>query len=103
NGNRVAQMEAEVARLRADQDRRLRALETAPAATESDAPPGDQPDGTPSAPPPPRPKIEKAETKPASTPATAIDGDPAEVAYDEGYQLWTAGQNDAAAHELQPV
>src|SRR4029434_8222669 len=35
NGNRVAQMEAEVARLRADQDRRLRALETVPAAGES--------------------------------------------------------------------
>ena len=30
NGNRVAQMEAEVARLRAEQDRRIRALETAP-------------------------------------------------------------------------
>ena len=34
NGNRVAVMEAELARLRADQDRRIRALETAPAADE---------------------------------------------------------------------
>ena len=34
NGNRVGVMEAEIARLRAEQDRRLRALETAPADAE---------------------------------------------------------------------
>ena len=103
NGNRVAQMEAEVARLRADQDRRLRALETAPAPTEADETQGDQPEQTGSPPPPSRPKIERAETKPASTPTTAIGSDPAEVAYDEGYQLWTAGKYDAAIKSLQAM
>ena len=38
NGNRVAVMEAELARLRADQDRRIRALETAPPTSEEPAP-----------------------------------------------------------------
>jgi len=103
NGNRVAQMEAEVARLRADQDRRLRALETAPAATEGDPTREDQAEQSDSPPPPSRPKLEKAEAKPASTPAAAIASDPAEAAYDEGYQLWTAGKYDAAIKSLQAM
>ena len=60
NGNRVAQMEAEVARLRADQDRRLRALETAPG--DRRAVDGGQDSPAPTdeaAPAPPRPKVEK--------------------------------------------
>jgi TolA-binding protein len=100
NGNRVAVMEAELARLRADQDRRLRALETAPAATEpASTEPGDQADAPP---PAPKPKVETAatETSPAAA-TTASLTDPAEAAYDQGYQLWTAGKYDAAIKSLQ--
>ena len=101
NGNRVAQMEAELARLRADQDRRLRALETSPAT--DDASTGGQDSAgaaEEAAPPPTRPKIEKADAKPAAlTPATGAD--PAEAAYDEGFQLWNAGKYDAAIKSLQ--
>ena len=100
NGNRVAVMEAEVARLRADQDRRLRALETAPA---PDEPAAEEQGEQGEAPPPaPRPKVETAatETAPAELiPATA--NDPAETAYDQGYQLWNGGKYDAAIKSLQ--
>ena len=100
NGNRVAVMEAELARLRADQDRRIRALETAPATEEPAAEPSSEQVEAP--PPAPRPKVEtvKAETGPAELiPASVTD--PAEAAYDEGYQLWNGGKYDAAIKSLQ--
>jgi TolA-binding protein len=101
NGNRVAVMEADLARLRADQDRRLRALETAPAA---DEPATGEPQSTEAeAPPPaPRPKVEtaKAESGPAELLPTSVN-DPAEAAYDEGYQLWNSGKYDAAIKSLE--
>ena len=101
NGNRVAQMETEVARLRAEQDRRLRALETAPAPGEPAAEGQEAADVTDdSAPPPPRPKVERADAKPAGLVA-ATDADPAEAAYDESNQLWNAGKYDAAIKSLQ--
>jgi TolA-binding protein len=101
NGNRVAQMEAEVARLRADQDRRLRALETAPAAEEPATGSQGSAEAVEETPPPPsRPKVERAEAKPAELPSES-GADPAEAAYDEGYQLWTAGKYDAAIKSLQ--
>ena len=101
NGNRVAQMEAEVARLRAEQDRRLRAIETAPAGTEEPTDQSDQGDQAEAAPPPTRPKIENGSARltPATDSVSATD--PAEAAYDEGYQLWTAGKYDAAIRSLQ--
>jgi TolA-binding protein len=98
NGNRVAQMETEVARLRAEQDRRLRALETGPA---TEAPTGnleERPAAEVDTPPPSRPKVERPEAVLTSTTDSA---DPAEAAYDEGYQLWTAGKYDAAIKSLQ--
>jgi TolA-binding protein len=100
NGNRVAVMEAELARLRADQERRLRALETAPAAEEP-ATEG-QGDAAEAPPPAPRPKIEtaKSDNVPAET-ASASATDPAEAAYDEGFQLWNSGKYDAAIKSLQ--
>ncbi|MCL6742041.1 tetratricopeptide repeat protein [Sphingomonas sp. RB56-2] len=102
NGNRVAQMEAEVARLRADQDRRLRALETAPADNRDASEQSGQGDQAEAAPPPSRPKVENgpAKLQPVAT-ATDAGLDPAEAAYDEGYQLWTAGKYDAAIKSLQ--
>jgi len=100
NGNRVAVMEAELARLRADQDRRIRALETAPAADEPAA--AEQSEQAEAPPPAPRPKVETARTE--SGPAELIPAsvnDPAEVAYDQGYQLWNSGKYDAAIKSLQ--
>jgi TolA-binding protein len=101
NGNRVAQMEAEVARLRAEQDRRLRALETGPATNEETTGQSDQAGEAEASPPPSRPKIERAEAKPAVVTTTTDATDPAEVAYDEGFQLWNSGKYDAAIKSLQ--
>src|SRR5688572_8298912 len=101
NGNRVAVMEAELARLRADQDRRMRALETAPPTSEEPA--STQEDETAEAPPPaPRPKIEKRDSEPATADLTSAEStDPAEAAYDEGFQLWNGGKYDQAIKSLQ--
>ena len=100
NGNRVAVMEAEVARQRAEQERLARDLETrsTPAAEQAGS---DERGDTAEAPPPaPRPKVEKPEATPAVLAATG-DADPAELAYDEGYQLWNQGKYDAAIKSLQ--
>ena len=94
NGNRIGIMEADLARLRADQERRLRALETTPAAAVV-----------------PEPVDEPAAATPAPKPAgVGADGDPAldgdaaaEAAYDKGYQQWTARQYDAAVKSLDAM
>ena len=94
NGNRVAVMEAELARLRADQDRRLRALENSggPAAADSNDDAAEVVD----APPASKPKVETPNTDIAATTST----DPAETAYDKGFQLWNSGKYDAAITSL---
>ena len=101
NGNRVATMEAELARLRAEQDQRLRALEAGGAGTAQGA---DESQDEADAPPPaPKPKVE---TSSATTSLPTPTGDPdsdAEAAYDAGYQLWTAGKFDAAIKSLQAM
>ena len=95
NGNRIAVMEADLARLRADQERRLRALETAPAAAAVVPEPADEPATTTPAPKP-------ASFTPASDPA--LDGDAgAEAAYDKGFQQWSARQYDAAIKSLDAM
>ncbi|MES2905304.1 MAG: tetratricopeptide repeat protein [Pseudomonadota bacterium] len=89
--NRLATLEAELARLRADQDRRLRAIETpaqaAGEAIEEVAASIDEP------PPPPRPRVE--------TPASSLDG--AEAAYDAGFRLWDAKKYDSAIASLRKM
>ena len=110
NGNRLATMEAELARLRADQDRRLRSLESgaATADTGSDEPgeslsdPGDEP------PPPPRPKVETRPDTAESPTVTANPGDAnftaaGEEAYDRGYNLWNTGRYDQAITSLRAM
>ncbi|MFL6771109.1 MAG: tetratricopeptide repeat protein [Sphingomicrobium sp.] len=102
NGNRVAVLEAELARLRADQDRRIRALETAPSTGEPQATPAEQDDSAEAPPPAPKPKVETARGEANAAPdADGAAGDPAESAYDAGYQLWNAGKYDAAIKSLQ--
>lgn len=107
NGNRVGLLEAEIARLRADQDRRLRAIESAPPAGD-DAPAADTGDSAGGPPPAPQPKYENAEpgqvaAAEPSAPAPATASDPAEAAYDAGYRLWTAGKYDQAIAALQKM
>ena len=116
NGNRLATIEAELARLRADQDRRLRALESGGASTVGDGVAGnDEPAAEPAAsepadlpPPPSRPKVETNRNKPAPPPAvtSAKPGDAnfeaaGEEAYDRGFQLWNAGRYDEAITALR--
>ena len=96
NGSRIATMEAELARLRADQDRRLRAIESGSGdgpATASDSA-TDEVDETP---PAPRPRTET----PRSTPAAALNG--AEAAYDAGFRLWEARKYDSAIAALRKM
>ena len=109
NGNRVGQMEAELARLRADQDRRLRALETGATSATQDGGTTEQSGQAEQAdapPPAPQPKVESKASKPepkAAAVATGnVDAD-AETAYDQGYQLWTAGKYDAAITSLRAM
>ncbi len=102
NGNRLGVMEAEIARLRADNDRRLRSLE-------SGAPAGDAADQGAAeildAPPPaPQPKVETAGAAvPPSLSATAPSEDAGEAAYDKGYKLWNAKRYDQAITALKKM
>jgi TolA-binding protein len=104
NGHRVTVMEAELARLRSDQEQRLGALERAAAAAAqvTVAVPGTVPPE-----PAQKPRTQAATPqKPATTQAataTPVDpaNDPAEIAYDEGFQLWKVGKYDEAITSLR--
>ena len=113
NTNRVATMEAELARLRAEQDRRLRALETSPATSVGDVPSGsDEPAASDTDDPGPslvsRPKVETGR-EPAEKPVvSAKPGDAnfeaaGEEAYDRGFQLWNTGRYDEAITSLRAM
>jgi TolA-binding protein len=93
NGNRVATLEAELARLRADQDQRLRALETAPPSSSAPSP---AENGSPA------PKPSNGSGAPAfpSTGDVAADG---EAAYDVGYQLWQQKKYDQSVSALRAM
>jgi TolA-binding protein len=105
NGNRVGVMEADLARLRADSDQRLRALESAGVSGEGATPAAsDEPDQSEAPPPRPRPKVETRDEEPAVIPASTGDVDAdAEAAYDAGYRLWMAGKYDAAIKSLNAM
>ncbi len=98
NGNRIAVMESDLARLRADQERRLRALETAPAAAVVGDPVGDDA----AVPPAPRPQVETPRADPAGDPVLSSES-AAEAAYDKGFQQWTARQYDASIRSLDAM
>ena len=112
NHNRVSTMEAELARLRADLDSRLRAVETGGgaaagnSAASDDRPAADAADDL--APPPaPRPKVETSRDRPADvTPASPGDANfvaAGEEAYDRGYNLWNTGRYDEAITALRAM
>jgi TolA-binding protein len=100
NGHRLTVMQAELARLKTEQDERLGALERA-GATATPAPVvGNQPAAASNAASPPaaRPAASNTTTG-AAVPAGA--NDPGELAYDEGYQLWRSGKYDEAITSLR--
>ncbi len=91
NGRRTASLEAELARLRADQDRRQREAER-PAEAAGEA--IDEASAATDEPPAPsRPRVE--------TPSASLDG--AEAAYDAGFRLWEAKKYDSAIAALRKM
>jgi TolA-binding protein len=117
NGNRLSTMEAELARVRADADQRLRAVESGGGsggsadvgATADDEPvTNDEPPAEASKPLVSRPKVEKPKEKPAPVVASAKPGDAnfeaaGEEAYDRGFQLWNTGRYDEAITSLRAM
>ncbi len=97
NGNRLSTMEADLARLRADQDRRLRAIESGSGDGPAAAVDGDPVD-TP--PPAPKPRVEIPRSI-GSTSTPALDG--VEAAYDAGFRLWEAKKYDRAIAALRSM
>ena len=113
NGHRLQSLQADIAKVRSDEDQRIGALEQriADAATAAPvaAPPAvDQP---PVSSKPPRSKPTGAPARPASAPAsdvppptgdtTAAISDPGEDAYSEGFHEWQNGQYDQAIATLK--
>lgn len=104
NGHRVTVMDAELARLRSEQEQRLGALERATAAAQAALPQVGATDSTAIqriAGPTVISPVSKPTTAQAA--ATPVDpaNDPAEIAYDEGFQLWKAGKYDSAITSLR--
>ena len=86
NGNRVATLETELARVRTDYDNRLRRLETAEAAAPAAAPAEPAPSEPAPAANRPEPRPEPAvPARPVRTGDVTADG---EAAYDVGFRLW---------------
>ena len=99
NGQRLSVIEADLARLKADQDTRFRALESGAAAAEPNAAAA-EPGGVAEAdvPPAPKPKVETAEPRPVSG-----TSDAGEKAYDEGFRLWEAKKYDQSITALRAM
>lgn len=100
NSHRVSEMSAELSRLRSDQERRLTALESAARAAPVETEQAEVPSVPASAKPKSAPAVAAVEPRTSDTAAPAQD-DPAELAYDEGYQLWKAGKYDQAITSLR--
>ena len=99
NGRKISQLEATLQQEREASSGRIAALEArlaagAPAAAEASA---EQPEAKP------KPAVADASSKPKPVTAVASnDGaDPAEEAYDAGYQLWKSGKYEAAIGALR--
>ena len=109
NGHRLTVMQAELARLRTDQEDRLAALERAAATAAAQATaPGIAMTNTSGGPPvsvntaAPSAATANPVNAVGSLPAApAAADDPGEIAYDEGYQLWRTGKYDQAITSLR--
>ncbi len=111
NGNRLQSLQADIAKVRTDQEQRLSALEqrmSDAAPTPAETPAADSaplaPKPSTSKPPVTRPNGPKPVGGPATsaaTPEATPEGDPGEEAYTEGFRLWEAGNYDAAITSLR--
>jgi TolA-binding protein len=100
NGHRVAQIEAQMRTAREEQERRIAGLETR--LTTPAAAPAVQAAAEAPAPDAPRAAVASADDKPKAVAAVAsAETDPAEEAYDAGYELWRAHKHDAAIGALR--
>jgi len=102
NGNRLATLQADAAKARADQDARIGALEQRISeAASAPAPVATVPAAPVSKPPVTKPKADA--TASASSPADTApaDADPGEQAYSDGFHQWEAGQFDQAISSLK--
>ena len=100
NGNRVATLEAELARMRAELQRRPE-----PAA-EPDVPVSDDAADDDGPPPAPSPRVERRDAPASGQPARAGDADftaAGEEAYDRGYQLWLQKRYDQSVSALRAM
>ena len=102
NGHRLTVIQAELARLKTDQEQRLTALEQAAAAAAAAPTPATGIATTAPAGPPVATNTQAPAASPVPGPAAASDApDAGELAYDEGYQLWRAGKYDQAIASLR--
>ena len=105
NGHRLQVLESSVQQVRAEQDGRLTALETAAAAARAEA--SAQPPESAAVEAEPLKPVATAAARPAAKPAassTTTDAaatDPGEDAYSEGFRLWEAGKYNEAIASLR--
>jgi TolA-binding protein len=99
NGHRIAQLEAQLKQSRDDSAARIAALEAQLAGGTTARPVMTAPSETPEL---PKPAIASSTPKPLVMSAVATtETDPAEEAYDVGYQLWKSGKYDEAVGSLR--
>jgi TolA-binding protein len=105
NNHRLQTIQADLAKLRTDQEQRIGALEqrlndaatAAPVATQ----PATEPAPKPTNSKPPKGTSATAPTPAPATATAATGGDPGEDAYTEGFHLWEAGNYDQAINSLR--
>jgi tol-pal system protein YbgF len=108
NGHRLQSIEADLTRVRTEQEQRITALEQRAAEPAAATPVGPQtvpePSARPSTTKPPKGSSRSEASTPASTTATAAatpQSDPGEDAYTAGYKAWEAGDYDQAITSLK--
>jgi TolA-binding protein len=102
NGHRVQTLEAELTRLRTEQEQRITALEQRAAAAIPAAIPAEPLAATPApAATPSKPRPQTASTTTPSTTAASPTSDPGEDAYSEGFHLFDDGRYDEAIAALR--
>jgi len=106
NGHRLQTLEADLAKLRTDQEQRIAALEQRVSDAAAAAAPAVTPVVEPATTTKPAAKPPAAKPKPdATTPSggdtLAAAADPGEDAYTEGFRLWEAGKYDDAITSLR--
>jgi TolA-binding protein len=113
SGHALQGIQADLAKLRSDQDQRIGAIEqrmNEAAAAAAATPVTEQPATTPKPATSKPPASGKPKNETASTPAPSTGGpdtaasastDPGEEAYSEGFHLWEAGQYDQAITSLR--